>query len=397
MVDRPDRSVRTPPEAKCAVGETGIRSVTGSTPAARQEATIVGKRRSRKSLAQVAGVEGDVVGALGPHHAVDRLGHDVARGQLGELVLADHEPRARRRRAGRRPRRASPPRPAAAAPPVRPERARAVGWNWTNSRSVTSAPARRASAAPSPVDTDRVGGRREDLAHPAGGHHDRTGQDGPDAVVGALAEHVQCHSGGPAGRVAEQVEHECVLDQPDPRVAVHGRMQRPLHLGPGRVAAGVHDPVGVVAALAGQHQRAVRVAVELGAPAHQFAHPGRALADQHVDRGRVAQPDSGHERVLGVRLGRVQRVEHRRDATLRPARRAVVDVDLGDDRDVQAGLAQVQGGGQSGDPGTDDDHVGRLGPARLGSARAGGAAAATSSPQSTSQRAAPPRDAQHAT
>ena len=29
-----------------------------------------------------------------------------------------------------------------------------MGWNWTNSRSVTSAPARIATATPSPVDTD---------------------------------------------------------------------------------------------------------------------------------------------------------------------------------------------------------------------------------------------------
>ena len=27
-----------------------------------------------------------------------------------------------------------------------------VGWNWTNSRSVTTAPARSAAATPSPVD-----------------------------------------------------------------------------------------------------------------------------------------------------------------------------------------------------------------------------------------------------
>ena len=74
----------------------------------------------------------------------------------------------------------------------------AVGWNCTNSRSVTTAPARSASATPSPVDTDRVGGRREDLAHAAGGQHDRAGQDRADAVLAALAEHVQGDAAGPA-------------------------------------------------------------------------------------------------------------------------------------------------------------------------------------------------------
>ena len=106
--------------------------------------------------------------------------------------------------------------------------------------------------------------------------------------------------------------------------------------------------------------------VELGAQAHQLAYPGRALGDQHLDGGRVAQPDAGDQRVGGVRGGRVHRVEHGGDAALGPPGRAVVDVDLGDDRHVQTGLAQVQRGGQAGDAGADHDDVGRLGPAGAG-------------------------------
>ena len=44
----------------------------------------------------------------------------------------------------------------------------------------------------------RVRGGRVDLAHAAGGEHDRPGQHRADAVLGALAEHVQGDPAGPA-------------------------------------------------------------------------------------------------------------------------------------------------------------------------------------------------------
>ena len=60
--------------------------MTGSMPAARQEAVMVGKRLARSG--QVPGVEEDVVGAGRQQHPVDALGDDVARGEFGEFVLA---------------------------------------------------------------------------------------------------------------------------------------------------------------------------------------------------------------------------------------------------------------------------------------------------------------------
>ena len=106
-------------------------------------------------------------------------------------------------------------------------------------------------------------------------------------------------------------------------------LQRPLHLGAGRVAAGVHDPVAVVAALPGQRQPAVRVGVERRAALDQLADPARALLDQHPHRGLVAEPDPGGQRVGQVLGRRVGRVERGRDPALGPAGRAVVDVHLG--------------------------------------------------------------------
>ena len=129
--------------------------------------------------------------ALLAHPAHDRLGHDVARGEVGQRVLALHEPHAVVVDAGRRPRRAPPRRPAAAGPVESGPRYMTVGWNCTNSRSATSAPARSASAMPSPVATDGVRGLREDLAEPAGGEDDGRGEHGADPVVLALADDVQ--------------------------------------------------------------------------------------------------------------------------------------------------------------------------------------------------------------
>ena len=149
-----------------------------------------------------------------------------------------------------------------------------------------------------------------------------------------------------------------MLDQGDPRVGGDRVAQRPLHLGAGGVAAGVHDPVGGVPALAGEQQLPVAVAVEGGAPADQLAQPRRPLGDQHPDGRRVAQADAGDLGVAGVRRRGVGRGEHGGDAALRPAGRAVVDLDLGDDGDRQPRRAGVQRHAQPGDAGADDADVG---------------------------------------
>ena len=95
-----------------------------------------------------------VVAAGRAHPGDDGAGHDVARREVGQRVQALHEPHARRRRRGTRPRR-GPPRRSAAAGRCAPSPSHStVGWNCTNSRSATTAPARSAAATPSPVATD---------------------------------------------------------------------------------------------------------------------------------------------------------------------------------------------------------------------------------------------------
>ena len=102
-----------------------------------------------------------------------------------------------------------------------------------------------------------VGGLGEDLAEPAAGQHDGPAQHLADTVDLALAEHVQGHPGDAAVGGGHQVDRQRVLDHLDLGGPLDRGDQRPLDLGAGRVAAGVGDPVAVVAALAGQRQDAV--------------------------------------------------------------------------------------------------------------------------------------------
>ena len=171
------------------------------------------------------------------------------------------------------------------------------------------APARSASAMPSPVETAGVGGLGEDLTEPAGGEHDGPAVDRADAVALALPDHVQRHAGDAAVVVEQQVDGQRVRDDLDLRRPLHGRDQRTLDLGSGGVTAGVRDPVAVVAALAGQRQHAVVVVVEVGAQRDQLADRLRTLLDQHADGVEVAGAGAGHQGVdlvLGRGVARVR-------------------------------------------------------------------------------------------
>ena len=123
-----------------------------------------------------------------------------------------------------------------------------------------------------------VGGGVEDLAHAAGGQHDRLGVDRADAVARALAHDVQRDAGDAAVGVLEQVQDQGVVDDLDLADGVlQRRDQGAGYLLAGGVAAGVRDAVGQVAALAGERDRAVLVLVELRAQGDQAAHGRRAL------------------------------------------------------------------------------------------------------------------------
>ena len=130
------------------------------------------------------------------------------------------------------------------------------------------------------------------------------------------------HTG--AVRGGEEVDDERVLDDLDARVVadpVERGDERPGDLGAGGVAAGVGDPVAVVAALAGQLDLAAGVAVELRAEGDELADPVGPLGDERAHGLDVAQPDPGDEGVVEVLVGGVLGVEGRGDAALGPLRR----------------------------------------------------------------------------
>src|SRR6266545_3690235 len=147
MEVRPARSVRTPQEAWCAAGATGMRSVRGSTPMARQDAVIVGKRRARSGRCRASRKTWSVPAARSCRKMPFAT---TSRGASSCCPTMKRLPSPSTRYAPS-PRNASDTSGcwSSADPPTY----NAVGWNCTNSMSVTSAPARRARATPSPVDT----------------------------------------------------------------------------------------------------------------------------------------------------------------------------------------------------------------------------------------------------
>ena len=175
-------------------------------------------------------------------------------------------------------------------------------------------------------------------------------------------------AGAPSAVTAgQQVQHQRLLDDLDPGVGLDRGDQRALDLRPGRVAAGVGDPVAVVPALARQGEPPGRVEVELRAALDQHRHLGRALPDEHVDGRRLAEPGPGDEGVGDVLGHRVSLGLDRGDAALGPAGRAGGHDVLGHhhDQGVRAHpLAALERGGQAGDPGADDDDVDLADPAR---------------------------------
>lgn len=152
-----------------------------------------------------------MLGAVQLHLAGDGLGDDVARGELGQFVLPEHEAGA-----------VCVDEMGALAPyRFRDERLLALGTGAEEEdrgveldelevRDLRACPQRECHAVAG--GDRRVGGGGEDLAHAAGGEDDRGGVDRADPVVLALAHDVQADARGAAFGVGEQVEHEGVLD-----------------------------------------------------------------------------------------------------------------------------------------------------------------------------------------
>ncbi len=193
-----------------------------------------GEPAGQELTAEVTGVEVDVVGTGGQQHPVDPLGDHVPGGQLGQFVLAEHEAFA----VGVHQVRALAPQRlgdqrllgAGAGHPgvLRHDQRGRVELHELHVGDRRTGP--HGQGDPVAGGDPRVRGGREDLPHAAGGQHHRAGQQRADTVLTALAEHVQ---GDPARRTEptrtvaggpEQIQHQRVLDEPDPRVAAYRRV-----------------------------------------------------------------------------------------------------------------------------------------------------------------------------
>ena len=195
----------------------------------RAVARIVGKRCSQNLLQpEVPGVEPHVRLALLAHPPGDRLGDHVAGRQVGELVLALHEPVALEVDEER----------ALAADRLGDQRllARRLRAQVHHRRvelDELEVAQHRAGAQrerhPVAGGHRRVGGRGEHLAEAAGGEHHGAAAHRADAVALTLAHHVQGEPGDGAVGVELQVEHQRVLDHLD--VRARPRSPRPAPAG----------------------------------------------------------------------------------------------------------------------------------------------------------------------
>ena len=238
--------------------------MTGSTPCERHDRGSSGTARSTRS-AELAAVEPDVRRAGLAHAPHDRLGHDVARREVGERVDAQHEAVARvvdeeralaAHRLGHQRLLAARARP-------QPEHGRVelhelqVG----DRRRRRAAPARRRRRW-----RPRVGGLREDLAEAAGGQHDGAAPSAaptPSALPSPMTCRVTPAAGPSASRSRSSASAFSMTsiagssrDRRDQRARRSRRRSRRRR----RARCGRE-----VAALAGQRQLAVRVVVEAGA------------------------------------------------------------------------------------------------------------------------------------
>ena len=179
----------------------------------------------------------------------------------------------------------------------------------------------------------------------------------------------------PSG-VAQQVEHERVLDHLDAGGVEHAGDERPLDLGAGGVAAGVRDAVAVVTALAGQRQLAVERRGRSARPS------GPARAPPPGPRARAPAPPPRRTRRRRRRSCRRSAGRASRSA---PSAAAMPPCAQRVDPAASTSLVtsstrsddcrgDVQRGGQPGDARADDDDVGVDRPARLGGGQPAAAA-----------------------
>jgi len=176
---------------------------------------------------------------------------------------------------------------------------------------------------------------------------------------------VQRHAADTSILVLQQIHDQCVLEHLDTGIFLDGGQRRGQRrdqctgdLFAGRVSAGMGDPVTAVTTLSRQRDLAVRPTVELHSESRELTNTSRALGDQDAHGLFIADAcagDQGVEKMLVRGVGGIQSCS---DSTLGPLRRPFRQQGLGHQQHTVDPLAQSERGGQTGNPGADDDDVG---------------------------------------
>ncbi len=343
----PDVGEHAPDEVMAYGGDRD--EVVGEIKAVLGEAGAHGREARREhARVEMRRVEVDEVGVVATHLGDHAAHDDVARRELGALVVARHEAVA------------------ALVAQVGALAAQRLGDEEHRLLALEREPGRMelhelevADGGAGPVGHgDAVAGGhrrvRRAAVHLAGAarredrHHRHV--EGELAVVGAERQ------GADAAAVhRQQVDDELVLVELH-AAADAGRLgQGARDLAAGGVAAGVQHARDRVRALPAQHDLAVD-AVEVGAHLEELAHPVRALVHEHLDGLLVAEAGAGAHRVLEVQLGRVGLAEGGGDAALGEEGGGVVEAALGEQADPPA-TGGRDGGRQAGDAAAQHEHV----------------------------------------
>ena len=201
---------------------------------------------------------------------------------------------------------------------------------------------------------ERVGGRLEALARAAGGVDDGLGRE---ELHRAVADVARDRAAAVAGLVLDERRHEPLLVAVDRLVVLHQLLVEHVQQ---RLAGDVGHVVGARGGGAAEGARpelALTVAVEGHARVLEPEHLVGRLAAHDLDRVLVAEVVRALDRVVGVGLPRVVRVQRRVDASRRRVGVRADRVDLAHDGHRRPGLGRSQGGALAGEACADDEDV----------------------------------------
>eukprot|EP01022_Parablepharisma_sp_SALTPOND_P004214 TRINITY_DN118_c5_g1_i1.p1 TRINITY_DN118_c5_g1~~TRINITY_DN118_c5_g1_i1.p1 ORF type:complete len:1641 (+),score=478.48 TRINITY_DN118_c5_g1_i1:3715-8637(+) len=310
----------------------------------------------------VADIQVHMIQAALLHLEVDGARHDVARRQLGPIVMLGHEALAGG--AARRGRQLE--QGAFAAQGFADQEGLGIGVVQAGRMELDEFHVCHAAAGtPGHGDTVAggrigVGGVQVDLAGAAGGQHGTRRRNGQHAAAAGVL-----HMDPLAARLGlgvllagmDQVDGAVMFQQGDIGVGAHALFQRDLHRMAGGIG-GVDDAALAVAALAGE------VIAQLGSVVTGEGHalgnePFDGLApvlDDVAGRCFIAQAGAGHQGVIDVLGMAVARIQHRGDAALGPVAGPIQQFALGDDHDLIL-LGKMESYGETGQAAADDGDI----------------------------------------